>query len=271
VQAFDSTSSYNPTVSRPVPEKEANDSSNDKTVFNPRPSEAKHTAPPDIGEPDPAPPEYEMPNQNQTQFIPQPSKPYAESEEPEEIENDSNISVGAVGDRKKSNRTPLVIGTVILVLALAGGAWWYFGDSTSTSNTQNKKTGVSFIPKKGEASPLSSDDYIELERDIKNSIGNSDKLDQLETELLDLAQNPTNVGNYRPYFLLALNQSVNSKSPRDILESLRESATIAVNNNTESKLLEDMNKEKKTGFEKVSKLRNGKSWNEIINQLENFK
>lgn len=272
VQAFDSTSSYNPTVSRPTPEKKSADSSDDKTVFNPRPSEPKQNESPGIDEPAPTPLEYEMPNQNQTQFIPQPSRSYDDSEEPEE-ENESscNNSVSLVGDRKKSKRTPVIVGSLILVLALAAGAWWYLGNSNSDISNQKKKTGVAFIPSDKEKSPLSSDDYIELERQIKKYSTNPDRLDQLENELLDLAQNPANVDNYRPYFLLALNQSVNSKSPRDILESLRESATIAVNNNTESKLLKDMNKEENKGFDKVSKLRGGRSWNEIIDQLENFK
>ena len=274
VQAFDSTSSYNPTISSPTPQNEPSDSSDDKTVFNPRPSEPKQTASPESNEPAPAPVEYEMPNQNQTQFIPQPSQPYTDSEERDENESNSNDSVTPIGDRKKSNRTPVIIGSVILVLALAGGAWWYFENSIPTVSNQLKEKEVSFIPNdddEEETSPLSFLDYKELERQIERFSDDPDRLDQLENELLDLAQNPSNVDNYRPYFLLALNQSVNSKSPRDILESLRESATIAVNNNTESKLLNDMKEEKNRGFDKVSKLRSGRSWNEIIDQLENFK
>lgn len=271
VQAFDSTSSYNPKAPRPAPEDESVDSTNDKTVFNPRPSEPKQDTTPEVDEPAPTPLEYEMPNQNQTQFIPQPPKSSEESPDIETDAGENEISASPVGDRKKNNRVPLIVASLILILLLAGGAWWYFGDSNEATNSQKAKTGVAFIPNDKETSPLSTNNYVELEREIKKFSNDPDRLDQIENELLDLAQNPSNVDNYRPYYLLALNQSINSKSPRDILESLRESATIAVNNNAESQLLKDMEEEKNKGFDKISKLRKGKSWNEIVNQLENFK
>ncbi|HKK38086.1 MAG TPA: serine/threonine-protein kinase, partial [Cryomorphaceae bacterium] len=242
------------------------DSSDEKTVLNLRPSEPRKQSESKIEEPAPTPPEYEMPNQNQTQFIPQTQDPQNEvqSEEEEPV-----ISHGVTGDRKGGPSAIIIAGIAIFVLIGAGFIWWLMsGESTASDNQLKKSAEVSFIPQ-GDALPEASDnDYGDLEEQIKENAENSAELNRIEEELLKLAKDPANADNYRPYYLLALSQSVNSRSPRVIFESLRESATIAANNNSAGELLKDLDGEKSEAFERTSSLR---KWSEIIEQLENYR
>lgn len=242
------------------------DASDEKTVLNPRSSETQPESPSETEEPAPSQPEYEMPNPNKTQFIPKPVKEEAAANSEDEKREPSQR---ALGDRKSGLSGPALWGIVIFVLIGIGSAWWLMsGDSNASESQPKKNTEVTFVPH-GNPVPESSDNaYLDLEKQIKENGENSEQLNRIEKELNELVQDPVNAGNYRPYFLLAVNQSAMSRSPRVVFESLRESATIAANNNSASELLEDLEREKSEAFENVSRLR---KWSEIVDQLENYK
>ncbi|HKL02200.1 MAG TPA: serine/threonine-protein kinase [Cryomorphaceae bacterium] len=242
------------------------DASDEKTVLNTRQSETQLEPSAETEEPAPYQPEYEMPNPNKTQFIPKPVQNEVTAESDDE---ERESSQGSIGDRKSGFSVAALWGIVIFVLIGLGSAWWLMSGSSNASDSAAKKnTEVSFIPH-GNPTPESSDNaYIDLERQIKENGEDSDQLNRIEKELTELTQDPANAGNYRPYFLLAMNQSAMSRSPRVIFESLRESATIAANNNTAAELLKDLDREKSEAFETTSRLR---KWSEIVDQLENYK
>jgi serine/threonine protein kinase len=236
------------------------------TVFNPRKSEIddnegknyENTLPPA---------DYEVPNQNQTQFIPHSKRENESKDTEEEQVIEKKIKTG---DPKSSISTPLIFMVALFLLAGGIGAWWILNDRSGSTQSDMSEREIAFIPQDGgEAMPEFSDDrYEDLEEVIKANAAEITELMRIEEELKALAVEPSNAKNYRPYFLLALNQAFQNQSPRAVFESIAKSASIALVNDVSQRLLSDLTQEKEGAFERFSKLR---KWENITAQLEQFK
>lgn len=270
-QGADQVNKVKPELHATPPAEELLDDDHEKTVFSPRPSEKPDQLfSIDAKESSQLPPEYEMPNQNQTQFFPQPVA--REKSESDPKKESSKKASHTNGDRKSKFPAGTIFAILILLGVAVGLSYWFLSESNQAKSKKSTDKEVAFIPNEaGNSENQAFQEYSELEKTILQSREDGAKLAELERELSDLAKTPANSDNYRPYYLLALTRAINNSSPRSIFSTLRESATIAANNDSAGKLIADMQESKNGAFRKASMIGNGRRWNEIIQELEQYK
>lgn len=215
--------------------------------------------------------DYQIPSQNQTQFIPQSATaPEAAPAPPPPIVKEFQPEKG--GDKKSSVARPILI--VLAIAILATGVWWAInsgGSGIDASSPHIQKSNVEFIPQTKSAPTYSFDRYESLAEENVAASENPDELAQLQLELNSLVNTASNAKNYRLAYILAMNQSLQNKSKSEIIKSLEKSARIAANNKSADALIQDMTNDEQGIFADISTFQNGKRWNRIKSALAKHK
>lgn len=219
--------------------------------------------------PSESPSDYQLPNQNQTQFISQPTKTPEPTivESPPPIIKEYQPEKG--GDKKTSIVKPVII--VLAILIVGAGGWWFVNRESSSPNAPIENSNVDFIPQNKTSSSYSYDRYESLAQENTNAKDQPEELERLQLELNDLLTAPSNGKNYRLTYILAMNQSLRGEQKHEIIHSLEKSAKIAANNKAAAELLQDMKNDEHGIFTDLSTFQNGKRWNRIIAALDKHK